>query len=401
MISFEEAQSILKTEFSKLNLVTGHVDLVDSVGRILAEDIYSDINLPPFDNSAMDGIAIHFAPGITEWKIVGEISAGKFNDIRIDENTAVSIMTGARLSNGCDTVIPIEDIEMDGDRASLKEGIDIARGMNVRSQGNDLVKGKIALARNTLLKPHHIAVAASCGQSKVKVYERLRIGVLATGDELVDIHETPADDKIRGSNLYSLLSAAKAMNMEPVNLGMAKDDKQLIYNRMKSGLESNLDILITTGGVSVGKYDYVMEVHEKLGIEIKFWRVNIKPGKPALFGVYNSDGKTTLVFGLPGNPVSCLVNFLVFVQENIYSLFDLDVTQKVVATLDDDLKKEDGKRHFMRGSCTYLEGKYRAKKIGSQSSGNLAEMGKANCLIVVEEDRTNPKKGELVECIMI
>ncbi len=401
MISFEEAQGVLKTEFSKLNLETEQVYLVDSVGRILAEDIYSDINLPPFDNSAMDGIAVHFSPGVKEWKIIGEISAGKFKDVAIDEKTAVTIMTGARLSNGCDSVIPVEDIDIDGDRALLKEGIKIARGMNVRSKGNDLVKGKVALAKNTLLKPHHIAVGASCGQSSVKVYKRLRIGVLATGDELVDIIETPADDKIRGSNLYSLLSAVQAMNMEPVNLGIARDDKQLIYDRMKSGLDSDLDILLTTGGVSVGKYDYVMEVHEKLGIEIKFWRVNIKPGKPVLFGVYHRDGKTTLVLGLPGNPVSCLVNFLVFVQQNIYSLFGLETAKKIVAILDNDLKKEDGKRHFMRGFCIYADGKYTTKKIGSQSSGNLAEMGKANCLIVVGEDRTNPKKGELVECLMI
>ncbi|HKI45814.1 MAG TPA: gephyrin-like molybdotransferase Glp [Balneolales bacterium] len=401
MISFQEAQSILKKEFSNLNLETEQVDLVDSVGRILAEDIYSDINLPPFDNSAMDGIAIHFTPGRGEWKIVGEISAGKFSDVRIDDNSAVTIMTGARLPDRCDTVIPVEDIEIDDDHVSLQEGIRLVKGMNLRKQGNDLVKGKVALTGNTLLKPHHIAVAASCGQSKVNVYKRLRIGVLATGDELVDVDETPAGDKIRCSNLYSLLSAVQAMNMEPVNLGMAKDDKQLIYDRIKSGLDNNLDILITTGGVSVGKYDYVMEVHKKLGIDIKFWRVSIKPGKPVLFGVYNHDGKTTLVFGLPGNPVSCLVNFLVFAQENIYSLFDLDITQKIVATLDGDLKKEDSKRHFMRGFCTYADGKYRAEKIGSQSSGNLAEMGKANCLIVVEEDRTNPQKGELVECIMI
>ncbi len=401
MISFKEAQGVLKTEFSKLNLETEQVDLVDSVGRILAEDIYSDINLPPFDNSAMDGIAVHFSPGVKKWKIIGEISAGKFKDVAIDEKTAVTIMTGARLSYGCDAVIPVEDIEIDGDHALLRDGVNIFKGMNIRRQGNDLVKGKVALAQNTLLKPHHVAVAASCGQSTVAVYKCLRIGVLATGDELVDVDETPADDKIRCSNLYSLLSAVKAMNMEPINLGIARDDKQLIYDRMKLGLDSNLDVLLTTGGVSVGKYDYVMEVHEKLGIEIKFWRVNIKPGKPVLFGVYNSNGKTTLVFGLPGNPVSCLVNFLVFVQDNIQSLFDLDLTQKVVATLDDDLKKDDGKRHFMRGYCTSANGKYTAGKIGSQSSGNLAEMGKANCLIIVEEERSDLKKGELVECIMI
>jgi len=402
MISFNEAENILKNEFGKLNLQTEQIDLLNSVNRILAEDIVSDINLPPFNNSAMDGFAIHFNKDVSEWKIIGEIPAGNFNEIIIDDNSAVSIMTGSKLPKDCDTVIPIEDVDVKADKIYLKEGARFAKAINTRKKGEDLLKDKIALQKNTLLKPHHIAVAASCGRSALKVYKRLRIGVLATGNELVDIHETPIDDKIRCSNLYSLITAIRDINMHSVNFGIAKDNKQLIHDRLKWALESDLDILITTGGVSEGKFDYVKEVHEQLGVDIKFWKVKIKPGKPVLFGTYSRNGVTTLVFGLPGNPVSCLINFFLFVQKNIQELLQLNTSHKLLAELEDDLKKEDNKRHFMRGFLIQSkEGKYLVRKVGSQSSGNLAEMGKSNCLIIVEEERMNPRKGETVECMMI
>ena len=300
MISYEEAYNIIQTEFEHLNLQTESVDLLDSVGRILAEDIYSDIFLPPFDNSAMDGIAIKFNPEINEWKVIGEIPAGQFNEFKIDEKSAVTIMTGGKLPSGCDTVLPVEDIEGRDGLAILRDGVRFAKGINIRKQGEDLSKGKVALGKNTKLKAHHIAVAASCGKSKIKVYKRLRIGVLATGDELIDISEVPKEDKIRSSNLYSLLSAISQMNMNPVNLGVAKDEKQTIYDKMKAGLQSDLDILITTGGVSVGKFDYVKEVHEQLGIDVKFWRVKIKPGKPLLFGAFKLEDKNDLSVWLAG-----------------------------------------------------------------------------------------------------
>ncbi len=402
MISYKEAEEILHNEFKNLTLKTEQVDLINSINRILAEDIISDINLPPFDNSAMDGFAIKFNPEITKWKILGEIPAGKFHEYKLNEYSAVSIMTGGKLPSECDTVIPVEDVDIENDHIKLKKGSRFVKGINIRKQGEDLVKKNIALQKNTLLKPHHIAVAAACGKSTLKVYRKLRIGVMATGDELVDIHETPTDDKIRCSNLYSLISAVKEINMHSVNFGITKDIKELIYDRMKWALESDLDILITTGGVSVGKFDYVKEVHESLGVNIKFWRVKIKPGKPVLFGIYQKGGKTILVFGLPGNPVSCLVNFYLFIRENIYKLFNLEISKKFTANLDEDLKKEDKKRHFMRGFYSLdNNGKYHVKKVGSQSSGNVSEMGKANCLMIIEEERTNPKKGEKVECMMM
>lgn len=402
MISFNDAEEILKNEFGKLNLKTEQIDLLNSVNRILAEDVISDINLPPFNNSAMDGFAIHFNNNVKEWNIIGEIPAGNYSEIKIDDNSAVSIMTGSKLPSSCDTVIPIEDVDVKENHVYLKNDVRFAQGINTRKKGEDLLKDKIALQKFTLLKPHHIAVAASCGRSTLKVFKRLRIGVLATGNELVDIHETPTDDKIRCSNLYSLITAIRDINMHSVNFGIAKDNKQLIHDRLKWALESDLDILITTGGVSEGKFDYVKEVLEQLGVLTKFWKVKIKPGKPVLFGTFSKEDFFTLVFGLPGNPVSSLVNFYLFVQRNIQKLFQIINSHKFFAELEDDLKKDDSKRHFMRGFLTQNnEGKFFVKKVGSQSSGNLAEMGKSNCLIIVEEERMNPRKGEVVECIMM
>ena len=402
MISYDEAQKIIRIEFDLLKLQTEQIDLVNSTNRILAEDVYSDINLPPFDNSAMDGFAFKFSPGTVKWKVIGEIPAGNFNNFKTDPGSAVSIMTGSKLPDECDTVIPIEDVEIKDDYIYLKQDAPFSKSMNVRKQGEDLMKNKPALLNNTLLKPHHIAVAASCGRSTLKIYKRLKIGVLATGDELVDIHETPTEDKIRCSNLYSMISAIRNINMHPVNFGIAKDNKQLIHDRLKWALDSGLDIIISTGGVSFGKFDYVKEAYAELGVETKFWQIKIKPGKPVFFGTYKHNEAKTLVFGLPGNPVSSLVNFFLFVQQNILRLFDIPSSQKFNAILEDDLTKEDTKRHFMRGVFRYAEdGKFYVKKMGSQSSGNLAEMGKANCLIIVEEDRLNPLKGEIAECMMI
>ena len=402
MINYSEAVKIIQSEFNKLSLKTEQIDLLNSINRILAEDIYSDINLPPFDNSAMDGFAIKFNKDINHWKIIGEIPAGNFQNISLDEFSAISIMTGSKLPPGCDAVIPLEDIEIKNDFAYLKESARYAKALNIRRLGEDLFQNKIALNKNTLLRPHHIAVAAACGRSTLKVYKRLKIGVLATGNELVDIHETPSGDKIRCSNLYAIISAIREMNMHSVNFGIAKDDKRLLEDRLKWAFESDLDLVITTGGVSFGKYDYVKEVFEELGVDTKLWQINIKPGKPLLFGTYFQGDIKTLVFGLPGNPVSSLVNFKLFVQQSIQKLFDLPKTQNFLALLEDDLKKADNKRHFMRGIYRYNDdGKYYVKKMGSQSSGNLAEMGKANCLIIVEEEKHNLSKGDLVECMMI
>ncbi len=402
MISFEEASKIIGNAFRQLNLTTEKIPFDKALHRTLAEDVLADIDLPPFNNSAMDGIAIRFNDKIRKWKIAGEISAGNYDSYSLDENSAVSIMTGAKLPEYCNTVIPIEDIDVNGNKAVLKDSAIFKIGMSIRKKGSDLSKNEIAIPKNTYLQPRHLAAAASCGKVELKVFKKLQIGVLATGDELIPVDEKPTGDKIRLSNTYALLASINELSMTGINLGIVTDKKELLLQNIAEALNSEIDILITTGGVSVGKFDYVKDVFEELGVDIKFWRAYIKPGKPIVFGAFDKGNKTKLVFGLPGNPVSSLVNFEIFVRENINKIFNQPERERVKAVLQNDLKKEDKKRHFMRGILIKNnDGIYEVSSAFSQSSGNLVEMSKANCLMIIEEGMINPIEGTEIECIMI
>ncbi|MFN3871804.1 MAG: gephyrin-like molybdotransferase Glp [Ignavibacterium sp.] len=400
MINYNEALEIIKSEFQKLKLKVEEVDIFESYNRILAEDVIADVDLPPFDNSAVDGYAIKFS-NKTQWKIIGEISAGNFNSFNITEEVAVLITTGSKIPVGADTIIPVEDVDVESNILKLKENAFIKKGMNIRTQGNDLRKNEIAIKQFTKIDSKSIAVLASCGKEKVKVCSKLKCALFATGDELIPINEKPAEDKFRVSNIYSLYAAMKEMNHTVINLGFTKDDKEMIRHKVVAAFEMNIDMLITTGGVSVGKYDFLKEIFEEQGVKEKFWKVNIKPGKPIYFGVYEKDDRRILVFGLPGNPVSSLVNFYVFIKPAIEFLFKQNKIDKLTATLQNDLKKKDGKRHFLRGILYQENDELKVTSEFSQSSGNLVEMSRANCLIELEEDRLNPKKGERVKCILI
>lgn len=400
MKSYSEALAIVKKEFESLTLHTEEVDIYESLNRILAEDVLADVDLPPFDNSAVDGYAIKFSER-NSWKIIGEISAGKYSSFNLTEDEAVLITTGSKLPANADTVIPIEDVEVNGNTLQLKPDSFFKKNMNVRKQGNDLMKNEIAVARFTKIDAKTIAVLASCGKEKVKVYSKLKFAVMSTGDELIPISKKPTGDKLRVSNIYSLYAAIKEMNHAIINLGFTKDDPRIITEKIRTALSMNIDILITTGGVSVGKYDFLKEIFNELGIEEKFWKVNIKPGKPIYFGVYTKDERRILVFGLPGNPVSSLVNFYVFIKPAIEFLFNQHSLNKVSAVLLNDLKKKDGKRHFSRGIIRYEENEFQVTSEFSQSSGNIVEMSRANCLIEIEEGKINPQKGERVNCILI
>lgn len=400
MINYNEALEIIKHEIEKLSLRTEDVDILESYNRIIAEDIEADVDLPPFDNSAVDGYAIKYSDR-SEWKIIGEISAGNFSSFNLTENDAVLITTGSKLPANADTIIPIEDIEVNGSTLQLKPNSFYKKGMNIRTQGNDLRKNEIAVHRYAKIDAKTIAVLASCGKEKVNVFSKLKTAVLATGDELITINEKPEGDKLRVSNIYSLYAAIKEMNHTVINLGFTKDDKEIIAQKVKAALEMDIDLFITTGGVSVGKYDFLKEIFEAHGVKEKFWKVNIKPGKPIYFGVYEKDERRILVLGLPGNPVSSLVNFYVFIKPAIEFLFKQDEIKNITATLQNDLKKKDGKRHFSRGILFEENGEWKVTSEFSQSSGNLVEMSRANCLIEIEEEKVNPKKGERVKCILI
>jgi molybdopterin molybdotransferase len=402
MISFDEAYKIIEKGFNEIKPETEKVLLERSLHRTLAEEVIADVDLPPFNNSAMDGIAVKYNKKIKEWIIVGEISAGNYKEFELNKNSAVTIMTGSRLPEFCDTIIPVEEIELNKDIASLKEKTNYRKGTSLRKKGSDLANGEIAIPKNTFLKPGHLTTAASCGKSELNVYKKLNIGVMATGDELIPVNEKPSGDKIRISNTYSLLAAIDELKMNAVNLGIVSDEKALLRQNIADALNSNIDILITTGGVSVGKFDYVKDVFEELGVEIKFWGADIKPGKPIVFGTFNTGVYLKLVFGLPGNPVSSLVNFEIFIRDNINKLYNQPKREYIEAVLQNNLKKTDKKRHFMRGVLRKTnDGTYEVSSEFSQSSGSLIEMSKANCLIVIEEEILNPEKGRAVKCMMI
>ncbi len=402
MISFDEAYKIIEKGFNEIKPETEKVLLERSLHRTLAEEVIADVDLPPFNNSAMDGIAVKYIENINEWKIVGEISAGNYEEFELNEKSAVTIMTGSRIPEFCDTIIPVEDIDVNKNTALLKENAKVRKGASIRKKGSDIANGETAIPKNTFVKPRHLAAAASCGKSELYVYKKLNIGVLATGDELIPVDEKPTGDKIRISNTYSLLAAIDELNMNAVNFGIASDEKVLLLQNIADALNSDIDILITTGGVSVGKFDYVKEVFEELGVEINFWRAYIKPGKPIVFGTFKSGDHSTLVFGLPGNPVSSLVNFEIFIRENIIKLYNQPKQEYIEAVLQNNLKKRDKKRHFMRGVLTKTtNGTYEVSSEFSQSSGSLVEMSKANCLMIIEEETINPAKGKVVKCMMI
>lgn len=403
MISFDEANKIISAELNNLKTKITESDLLDSLNCILAEDIIADINLPPFDSSAMDGFAIKYSEEIKKWKLTGEISAGNYKPFKLSNTTTVRIMTGGKLPDECTAVIPVEDVIENGRFIVLKKSVPAKPGQNIRILGEDLMRGQVAVQKNTLLTSKHISALAACGKKRVKVYEKLKIAVLITGDELVDIDKIPTVDKIRGSNLYSLLALIKEMNMIPVNLGFVSDIKSEQERKIKTALESDIDILLTSGGVSVGKFDYIPEIFEKLHIQINFRKVNIKPGKPLVFGTFHNKNKVVFVFGLPGNPVSSFVDFQLFVKSNIFKLFKLDQNDHIRANLSGSITKADNKKQFMRGIYKYnsASGKYIVEKLVSQSSGNMVDASRANCLIVVDENTRSVVKGEEVECIML
>lgn len=403
MISYSEAYKIIRAEFQKLKLHTEEVDLLNSLNRILAEDIYADVNLPPFDNSAMDGYAVKFNPDNKQWKIIGEISAGNFSQFTLDDDSAVLIMTGGKLPENTTAVIPVEDVIIENGYVNLAEGKSIKENQHIRKKGEDLSQGTMALKKNQLITSNKISLLGACGKANLKVYRKFKFGVLATGDELVDIDSKISEDKIRGTNLYSIITAVNEFNMDAVNFGFVKDDKEKIRVKLAEVFNSDIDILLTTGGVSVGRYDYLKELLIELGTDIKFWKVNIKPGKPLVFGVINKDNRTILIFGLPGNPVSSYVNFMIFIKPAVLELYGIKSNNIKKAELTERVTKKDNKRNFLRGilEFNFEKGKYFVKSSQAQSSADMVRLANANCLIVIEEDRTDPQKGEEVECIII
>ncbi len=397
MLNADKALSIILKVVQPLD--AERIKLRNALGRTLAEDVIAAEDIPPFDNSSMDGFAVAAADlaGASARKpvtltVVGEARAGSVFRAKLRPGQAVRIMTGGKIPAGADSVVPIELVSMpDGQHVRCERPV--SRGANVRRAGEDIRQKSRVLKRGEVLTPARLGILAALGCAKVSVVRQPKVNILATGDELVPVREKPREGQIRNSSTYVLHGYVRQAGGKPRLLGIVGDKKRRLRKAIERGFDG--DILLITGGVSVGKYDLVGEVLQKLGVRIKFWRVNIKPGKPLLFGTFGR----TLVFGLPGNPVSTGVTFLQFVRPALLAMLRQTGRERLrlTAVLDEPLTKRDGKRHFVRGIAAVTNGALHVVTTGSQSSGMVSSLGKANCLIILPENVTNVRKGSKVE----
>ena len=368
----------------------------EALNRILAEDIRSHINVPTGTNSAMDGYAVNSgdipSSGNVELHVSGTAWAGKPYDGKLTAGNCVRIMTGAIMPDGADTVIIQEDVQVTGSGIIIDGAT--GKGDNVRQAGEDIAAGDLILSRGRRLNPADIGLIASLGIAEVCVVRRLRVAFFSTGDELRSIGEPLSDGAIYDSNRYTLYGMLERMGADIIDMGVIKDDRDALEEAF-SIAAANADVLITSGGVSVGEADYIKEILAKLG-QVDFWKVAIKPGRPLAFGQVGN----ALFFGLPGNPVSVMVTFYEFVQPALRKMIGEDDAGvlSLKARCDSKLKKRPGRVEYQRGILQRDEdGDLVVVKTGAQGSGILRSMSQANCFIILPIASSGVKPGEFVD----
>ena len=395
-ITTEEAINIILSSISPIKK-TELVPIRESLNRVLAIDVKSTINVPSAKNSAMDGYAINSKniPKKTKTlKVVGKSLAGKPCNTSIKDGQCVKIMTGAVVPDGADTVVIQEHVETSKTQNEILIDNEIKPGSNVREAGEDIAKGAIAIKKGKNLTPADIGLLASLGIPKVEVYRKLKIAFFSTGDELRSLGEKLNVGDVYDSNRYTLYTMLSNLNVEIFDMGVVKDDKESLTQAFNEAA-GEVDMLITSGGVSVGEADYIKEILEKYG-NINFWKVAIKPGRPLTFGKI----KSTLFFGLPGNPVSVMVTFYQFTQLAIKKFAGetsyLPIVLKAIST--SSLRKKPGRVEYQRGIFEKdKNNNLTVRKTGPQGSGILRSMSEANCFIVLPIDSKEVNPGDSVD----
>lgn len=414
MISVEEALEKVLSYVDVLEVE--EAPILESPGQVLAEDIASHIDIPPLDNSAMDGYAVRAddtlgassqSPRLL--RVIDTVIAGAISQREVTSGTAIRIMTGAPVPGGADSVIQFEDTDEAKRQGQSTDEIgilgEVKPGLNIRRAGEDIARGAVVLRKGTVIRPAEVGVLASLGRSRVNVIRRPVVAVLATGNELVDIDQSLPAGKIYNSNTYSVAALVRRYGGIPKILGIASDSEESVVDKLRQGLDA--DMLITSGGVSAGDYDMVKDVLAKEG-EIKFWTVRMKPGKPLAFGTFKGvakNGKSRKIphLGLPGNPVSSMVTFELFARPAMLKMMGKKNLAKTVieAVLEEPVVNTDGRRIYTRAIVTRRDGQYYARLTGPQGSGILTSMSLANGLVVIPEDTAGVKAGEIVKVIML
>ena len=402
MLSVPEASARILEHIEPLS--TERLPLLDSLGRVLAESVRAPMTLPAWDNSAMDGYAVR-ASDIdaasqerpVRLRVLETVAAGAFPTHRVSDGEAIRIMTGAPLPEGADTVVRVEDTDAGTNDVLVRDARDARR--NIRPRGEDFHEGDPVVDAGTVLGAAQIGVLASVGRTTVDVYRRPRVAILGSGDELVDLdrfHEVLAGRKIVSSNGYTLHALVRDAGGEPVNLGIARDDPVSLRDHLARS--DGCDLLITSAGVSVGEFDYTREVVSALGAELKFWRVRMRPGAPLGFGILG--GMPWI--GLPGNPVSAMVTFELFVRPVVRRMLGHTrlFCRPVAVILEEPVHIGARLTHFLRCVVTTRDdGVVTARLTGPQGSGILTSMSRANALLVVPEDRPRVEAGERLNAL--
>ena len=373
------------------------IPLDQALGRVLAEDVVSRVNNPPLDNSAMDGYAL-IAQDIqsatpenpVKLEVVEEIAAGYTAKGTLKPGQAMRIMTGAPIPPGADAVLMQEDTQKDGNSILCMDRADVEE--NIRRAGEDVKIGEGVLKKGTTLSPAHIGMMAVVGRSQIAVSQRPTVSILSTGDEILELDETPQGPQIFNSNGHMLAAQIKSAGGIPLYLGIAKDTEKDLMEKFEWALKA--DIVVSSGGVSVGDYDLVKSSLQKMGQDMLFWKVAMKPGKPLAFGRI---GKIP-IFGLPGNPVSSFVSFEQFVRPSLRKVLGCsDLSHKTVqAKLTRTIHKKPGRLHFLSSIVSWADGEYTVTPAGEQGSGILKSAANANSLLIFPLEADEIKQGQEV-----
>lgn len=395
MIRVEEALENILDAVSPLGLEK--VNLFEALGRVIGEDVHAGRAIPPKDNSAMDGYALRAEdtrgaspdnPLIL--KVVEDIPAGAVPQKRIEPGQASRIMTGAPIPEGANAVVPMEESRREGGGVAILA--EAATGRDIRRAGEDVQPGEKVISRGEIIRPAEIGMLSSLGRSFIFVHQRPLVAIVATGDELTDVDEPTSPWKIVSSNSYALAALARDCGAIPMQLGIARDRREDLVEAFRNAMRA--DLIVSSGGVSVGDYDLVKDVMKQEGNRMQFWRVAMRPGRPLAFG--SMGGVPTV--GLPGNPVSTMVSFELFVRPALLKMMGHKnlFRRTVRARLEEEIHKKPGVRHFIRARIQRRKEGYVVVTTGDQGSGILKSMVRANGLIVLPEESTKVGAGETV-----